>query len=264
VTTPQEPATAAVVRAGDLDVFYLERGSGQPVVLVHGNWATSSWWEPLLARLPAGYRGVAFDVRGRGRTAGPDNDYAIASLAADLAALADALDLDSLHLVGHSLGSAIAMEFALEQPQRVASLAVIAPAWVDGMPEAYNVPAGQEAIKADRVLFGQALKMMAPTVPDDAYWQRLVAEGHDQNLEAALRNLTALSEWRPGDRLGTLTMPRVVISGALDALTGGANAERAAQALGARHVALPGVGHSPPIEAPEALLKELQALWTAA
>ncbi len=101
------------VRARDLLVHYLERGTGEPAVLVHGNWATSSWWEPVLDRLPAAVRGIAPDLRGRGRTAGPDSDYSIPSLAGDLAAFADPLGLERFHLVGHSLGSAVAMELAL-------------------------------------------------------------------------------------------------------------------------------------------------------
>ena len=126
------------VHAGDLDVYYRENGAqGEhgAIVFVHGNWATSSWWEPVLARLPAPlWRGIAYDVRGRGRTTGPDSDYSIPSLAADLGSLIEALGLETPHLVGHSLGSAIVMQYALDHPAKVRSLTVVAPAWVDGMP----------------------------------------------------------------------------------------------------------------------------------
>ena len=251
------------VRAGDLDVQYLEAGDpgGIPVLFVHGNWGSASWWEPLLARLPAGHRGIAYDVRGRGATTGPDSSYAIAELAADLLAFATAVRADRFHLVGHSLGTAIAMQAALDAPDRLRSLAAIAPAWVDGMPAAYNVPAGQIAIKNDAALFASALKALAPTAPDDDYWKRLVREGHGQRLEAALRNLDALVAWTPGDRLAAIPAPKLVIAGALDPLTGGANAERAAAALGARLVTLDGVGHSPNIEAPDRVMELLAVLW---
>jgi pimeloyl-ACP methyl ester carboxylesterase len=239
------------IEAGDLNVHYLELGAGEPILLVHGNWATSSWWEPVLERLPAGYRGLAPDVRGRGRTEGPDHDYTIPELAADLFAFADALNLQNFHLVGHSLGSAIAMEAALEQPGRVRTLTVVAPAWVDGMPAAYAVPAGQQAIKADKALFAQALKPHAPTLPDGDFWQCLVDEGHEQRLEAALRNIPSLLNWKPGDRLREIGVPALVVSGSVDVLTGGDNAERAAAALGVSHTVMQGVGHSPIIEAPD-------------
>lgn len=255
----------ATVDAGDLKVNYIEGGdaSGEPIVFVHGNWAVCGWWEPVLRLLPAGYRGVAYDLMGRGKTEGPDNDYTIAELATDLGAFVDALGLDKIHLVGHSLGSAIAMEYALHNAERVSSLVAVAPAWVDGMPAAYNVPAGQEMIKADKAMFAGALKAMAPTVADDGLWQRLVAEGHEQKLSAALRNLPALLNWQPGDQLGELVTSGVkvlVVSGTLDALTGGANAERAAQALRAERVVMPGVGHSPILESPEEFVRVMMSV----
>lgn len=252
-----------MLRAADLDVHFLEAGdpAGVPVLFVHGNWGTASWWEPLLARLPAGYRGLAYDLRGRGTTAGPDSSYAIDALAADLLAFATAAGADRFHVVGHSLGTAVAMQAALDAPERILSLAAIAPAWVDGMPPAYNVPAGQIAIKDDAGLFASALKPLAPTAPDDDYWRRLVREGHGQRISAALLNLDALLAWRPGDRLGAIPAPTLVIAGALDPLTGGANAERAAAALGARLVTLDGAGHSPNIEAPDRVSALLTDLW---
>jgi pimeloyl-ACP methyl ester carboxylesterase len=174
------------LRTSDLDVYYLDQGSGTPVVFIHGNWATSSWWEPLLARLPDGCRGIAYDLRGRGRTTGPDSDYRIPSLAADLRAITEGLGLDAPHLVGHSLGGAVVMQYALEHPAQVRSLTVLAPVWVDGMPEDALAAWRQRDLKADRALFALALKAVALTVPDDAFWQRLVAEEHAQRLTAAL------------------------------------------------------------------------------
>jgi pimeloyl-ACP methyl ester carboxylesterase len=243
--------------ADNLRVHYIERGEGEPVVLVHGNWGTSSWWEPVLERLPDGYRGIAYDLRGRGKTEGPESDYTMPEMAADLHAFLEALGLDRVHLVGHSLGSVVAMQFLLDWPERVLTFVAVSPAWVDGMPEAYNVPAGQQAIKADRAMFANALKALAPGVADDEYWQRLVAEGHEQRIEAALRNLPALVAWKPGDKLREAGVPALVIAGDRDPLTGGDNATRAAEALGAGLVSLQGIGHSPNIEAPDEFVRLL-------
>jgi pimeloyl-ACP methyl ester carboxylesterase len=245
------------IRAGDLNMHYIEQGQGESVLLVHGNWTTSSSWLPVLERLPAGLRGIAPDMRGRGATEGSNSSYTIPELAQDLRAFAGALDLESFHLVGHSLGSAVAMQFALESPERVLSLTVLSPAWVDGMPEAYNVPAAQQALRDDKELFARALKLMMPTLPEGDLWQQLVDEGHKQRIEATLANLTALIEWKPGDRLGDLGVPTLVVSGGLDPLTGGENANRAAQALRAEEVVIPGAGHSPNIEAPDRFVELL-------
>ena len=247
------------IKAGDSNVHYIEAGTGaEPVVFVHGNWVTATSWEPVLERLPLEWRGIAYDLRGRGQTEGPDTDYTMPQMAADLRAFCDALGLGSMHLVGHSLGSAVAMQFTLENPSRVRSLTAVAPAWVDGMPEVFNSPEGQRAIKADKGLFSAALKAMAPTAPTDDYWQRVVDEGHEQRLEAALRNLPALTDWRPGDRLKETGVPALVICGSDDPLTGGANAKRAAEVLQAHCIILAGVGHSPNIEAPDRFVELLR------
>jgi pimeloyl-ACP methyl ester carboxylesterase len=245
-------------KAGDLEVFFKESApDGAPVVMVHGNWGSASWWEPTLARVPAGLRGIAYDLRGRGQTKGPDSSYTIASLAEDLAAFARALDLPPMHLVGHSLGSAVAMQLALDRPELVRSLAVVAPAWVDGMPPLFHNATYQRTL-TDRDVLGRALRPLAPAVVIDGFWERLIDEGHRQRIEAAIANLDAVTVWAPGDRLAAIAAPSIVISGALDALTGPATAVRAATALGAEHVVLAGVGHCIPIEAPDAFT---EVLW---
>lgn len=236
--------------AGDLRVHYLERGAGEPIVFVHGNWASASWWEPALARLPAGWRGIAPDLRGRGQTEGPDSDYSVGGLAADLAALMDGLGLASAHLVGHSLGAAVVLQIALDQPERARSILALAPPWADGMPLPEGTEARQRMLKSDPAMFALALKAIAPAVPDDAFWQRLVAEGHAQRLAAVLGNLPALAEWRPGDRLRAIVAPALVVAGEHDILVTDAVSARVAEALGCRRVVMPGVGHSPNIEAP--------------
>jgi pimeloyl-ACP methyl ester carboxylesterase len=248
-----------VVRAGDLEVSYREAGRGTPLVLVHGNWATNSWWEPTLARLPVGRRGIAPDMRGRGGTRGPDNEYSISSLAEDLRAFADAIGLERFDLVGHSLGSCVAMQFALAHGERLRSLTVVSPGWIDGMPGAYAIPERQKQLKDDQAFFGLALRAIIPGAPDDEFWQRLLHEGREQTLAAALALLPALTEWAPGDTVGRISVPRMVISGELDLFTGGPNATRVASALGCELVTMPKVGHGPMIEAPDEFARILFA-----
>lgn len=238
------------VRAGDLDVHYRDAGTGAPAVLLHGNWASGVWWEPVLARLPAGRRAVAPDMRGRGRTRGPDSDYSIRSLAADTLAFADALGLERFDLVGHSLGSCVAIELAMSHPERLGSLAVVSPGWIDGMPGAYAVPERQRQLKDDPAFLAMALRAIVPG-KDDELWRRILEEASTQRIEAALALLPSLTAWKPGDAVGTITVPRVVIAGANDAFTGGPNATRVAQALRCELVTMPGVAHGPMIEAPD-------------
>jgi pimeloyl-ACP methyl ester carboxylesterase len=247
------------IAANDLNVYYVEKGEGVPIIFVPGNWVTSLSWKPVIDRLPDGYRGITYDMRGRGRTEGPDNDYTMPELAGDLLATVDALRLDKFHLVGHSLGSAIAMQFALDHPTRLDSLLLLAPAWVDGMQVAnvQDVEAAQQILIDNEAFFRQAFKAMMPTLNDEAYVDQLVKDGRKQRVEATMRNVPALINWRPGETLRSIGVPSLVVSGEFDALTGGANADRTAAALGTKHVTMQGVGHSPNIEAPERFVELL-------
>jgi pimeloyl-ACP methyl ester carboxylesterase len=231
-------------------------GDRLPVVFVHGNWSTHRWWistATALARRLWNHRLLAIDMRGRGDTRGPDHGYSIAELADDLRGFLDALGLARAHLVGHSLGCAVISELALAHPERVASLVVAAPCWVDGMPEQWARREDQARLHADRGLFGRLLAGMARKAPRDQLWDELVVTGHRQRELATMRNLDALIAWRPGDALRALVMPRVVVDGELDPLCGGPTATRAAAAMTCERVCMAGIGHSPNLEAPEQL-----------
>ena len=86
--------------------FYKDLGEGPPVVLVHAWSLSSTMWEyQLPVLLDAGYRCIAMDRRGHGRSDQPAGGYDLDSLADDLAALLDRLDLRDVRLVAHSMGT---------------------------------------------------------------------------------------------------------------------------------------------------------------
>jgi pimeloyl-ACP methyl ester carboxylesterase len=234
----------------DLAIGYDDSGSGTAVLLVHGNWAERSWWQPLIAQLPAGLRPIAYDLRGRGSTAGPAAQRSIAVHAADLWAFADSLEVPTVHLVGHSLGAAVVLEAALGSPQRVRSLTLIAPAWVDGMPDSYYSPERQRLLAGDRRLFAQAIRAMAPGVTDEQAWAALIERGFAQQLTATLDTQTALRDWRPAERLRDLQLPALVIGGKRDPLITAPTVERCAELLRTTAVLLD-CGHSPNLELPQ-------------
>ncbi|MDC3962880.1 alpha/beta fold hydrolase [Polyangium jinanense] len=254
------------LQSGSLTIHWSTRGDerGEPVVFVHGNWTTSLSWRPVLDRLSARFRAVVPDLRGRGQTHADDHDYRIPRLAQDLAVLMDALGLSSAHLVGHSLGTAVVLELALSARARARSLTLVAPAWPDGMPRAYHLPERQRLAQENITIFGAAFRGIAPTAPDDAFFQELLAESHRQRPEATIATLDALCEWAPGDRLRELAgVPALVVSGESDMLSTRKVGARTAELLGARHEILLGVGHSPNLEAPDTLVALLDSFVKA-
>jgi pimeloyl-ACP methyl ester carboxylesterase len=101
-------------------------GNGEPVVLLHANTGTSEIWEPQIeAFSKAGYRVIAFDRRGWGRSqADPATGRQPGHVADDLHALADDLSLARFHLVGVAGGGFVALDYAAWQPERLSSLIV--------------------------------------------------------------------------------------------------------------------------------------------
>jgi pimeloyl-ACP methyl ester carboxylesterase len=101
-------------------------GSGEPVVLLHPNTGTSEIWEPQIAALAkAGFRAIAFDRRGWGKsTADPATGAQPGHVAEDLGRLVDHLSLDRFHLVGVAGGGFVALDYAAWRADRLRSLVV--------------------------------------------------------------------------------------------------------------------------------------------
>lgn len=101
-------------------------GDGVPLVLLHPNTGTIEIWQPQIAPLSeAGYRVIAFDRRGWGKsTPVPETGAQPGSIAGDLDALADHLALDKFHLLGVAGGGFAALDYAAWRPQRLRSLTV--------------------------------------------------------------------------------------------------------------------------------------------
>jgi pimeloyl-ACP methyl ester carboxylesterase len=101
-------------------------GAGAPIILLHANTGTSAVWESQIARFSqAGYRVIAFDRRGWGKSlANPATGPQPGSIADDLDALADHLKLDKFHLLGVAGGGFAALDYAAWRPERLLSLVI--------------------------------------------------------------------------------------------------------------------------------------------
>ena len=117
------------VETSRLTTFVLEEGEGEPVVFVHGNLSDAEVWREQLGLLPDGYRGVALDLRGYGRSEHKpvDATRGVDDYAEDLRGLIEALDLGAVHLVAHSLGGVVAYRYTMNHPDLVRSLTLVAP-----------------------------------------------------------------------------------------------------------------------------------------
>lgn len=111
---------------GRYTLRYLDVGQGTPVVLIHGLAGDHSAWLAQVEALRANYRVIAFDNRGAGASTQVDEPVSTADLADDTLRLMDCLGVERAHVVGRSMGGAVAQHMALRAPERVLSLALCA------------------------------------------------------------------------------------------------------------------------------------------
>ena len=244
---------------GDVQLFVDDRGSGEPaLVLVHGYTGSSLDWADSHDVLAADRRVVAFDHRGHGQSSHAA-EYSIDLLTADFLGLLDALGLDQIDLLGHSMGGVVALQAVLGHPERVRSLILM-----DTSAEPFgdlgeSLAAVVEIGRAQGMPAVLALgrELIASTLQgDDARVQelfgRIEAKYATLDVEAFDALGTELSRYPSVvGRLGEIACPTTVFVGENDFLR--AVADVLADGVpGAELVVFEGCGHSPQEDDPAA------------
>ena len=106
----------------DITHHYIEQGSGEPLILLHGNGEDSSYFEHQVEPFSRHFRVIAIDTRGHGQTPRGEAPFTIRQFAEDLLGFLDAQDIGKANILGFSDGGNIAMVFALMHPERVNKL----------------------------------------------------------------------------------------------------------------------------------------------
>lgn len=228
-------------------------GEGDPLLLVMGTSGSILLWGEIVQRLSEHYRVIAFDNRGLGGSERGEGAISVASLAEDASALLTELEVPRAHVMGWSLGSAIAQEMALGRPDQVAT-AVMHATWArsDGFQRAVlaalRYPYVHRDLETALATSGLAfspqlldhpdlpamLEQMLPAFPQTEDQMQVTVEQWDADL--AHDTL---------DRLGGITAPTLVVVGEQDLLTPPWQAKKVADAIpGARFELLTGPGSS--------------------
>jgi non-heme chloroperoxidase len=247
---------------------YAEQGdpSGIPLLLLHG--FAESWqsFERVLARLPASIHTFALTQRGHGDTSRPAAGYSVNDFADDVAAFMEALHLGAGVIVGHSMGSAVALRLAIDHPDRTAGLVLVG---------ASPTMAGTAAARAfwdstvskltdpvdPRLVREMAESMLVKPVPR-AFVDAAVQEGI--KVPAHVWRATFQSRWNlEGDfseQLGMIKTPTLIVWGDQDARYSRSEQEALASAIsGSRLIVYQGAGHLLHWEDPERFASDLVA-----
>lgn len=210
-------------------LYYKDWGAGPAVVFSHGYPLSADAWEyQMLFLMRKGFRVIAFDRRGFGRSSQPTSGYDYDTFADDLAALINALNLKQVTLVGHSMGGGeVARYIGRHGEQRVAKVALVAavtpfllqtPDNPTGAPKAL-FDTFRAAVQADRSQWNRDVTMpyysynragakVSEGVRDD-YWR----QGMNTGVLAAYHAITAFSETDFRADLKKITVPTLVVHG---------------------------------------------------
>jgi len=263
------------IGVGTLDVRVDGPQDGPAVVLLHGFPQTSrSWGAVVPALAEAGYRVVAPDQRGYSPDARPVGveHYATDALADDVAELADALGIDTFHLVGHDWGASIAWVAATRHADRIRTLTTVSVPHLAAFGEALrNDPDQQERSayiglfrmegKAEQVLLAddaeRLISMYEGRVPDDDVAAYVALLREPGALTAALGYYRAMQSDLSG--LPAVTMPTTFVWSSGDRALGPRGAHRCGDFVDAdyRFVELADISHWVPDEAPHALAEAI-------
>lgn len=239
-----------------MSLFVREMGAGEgaPVVFLHGFGGSHAVWTPLQEALAAGARTLAYDLPGHGGSlAYPDAGPAKVATTAILADL-EARGIGSAHVVGHSMGGAIAALMAIFQPQRVASLTLLSPGGFG--PEINQRLLKRYAAATDAVGLEPVLEAMFgwfSPVPEGLAAELIAARGapgQGVKLREMAEGLArdGRQGLLPRDRLDALRMPVTVVWGGLDNILPARHAEGLPGHYSVR--LFPDLGHMLPEEAP--------------
>lgn len=240
-------------------LYYEVHGEGEPLLAVMGLGGDHSAWLLQVPVWSQAHRLVVFDNRDVGQSSQAEAPYEVVDMAADALALAGEVGLDSFHLVGLSLGGAIAQEVALAAPERVRTLTLaVTYGATGGYGDQRSRVLANLVRKLSREEFTELVMMLVhservfdhpPFV--DAVRSAILDNPHPQPTEAWVRQLEASGRHDALGRVGSLAMPVHVIGARRDVMVPPFRSEDLAEAIPGARLTLIDAGHLVNVEAAE-------------
>ncbi len=241
-------------------IYYEIHGEGEPLVAVMGLGADTLAWIPQLPALSQRYRTIVFDNRDVGRSDYVDEPYEVADMAADAFALCNELELESFHLLGVSMGGAIAQHMALAQTERLRSLTLCVTWAGTGR---YGVERGRIlGATAERLPIEQHVETLLLLTMSEAFYENreavdylrrvILEDPNRQSAEAFARQAEASGRHDVRDRIGSLSIPVHVIGAEHDLLVPVWKSRELFELIpGAKLTVIDGAGHGVNLERSE-------------
>ncbi|NIA68711.1 acetoin dehydrogenase dihydrolipoyllysine-residue acetyltransferase subunit [Pelagibius litoralis] len=249
--------------AGPLKVHRSGTGDGAPLFMIHGFAGDSATWQPVEPHLPAGHPVLKLDLPGHGKSPRRQID-SFRRLARSVVEAFDLEDIDQAHLVGHSLGAALALALADVRARRIASLTLIAPAGLGPEVDGAILTGIARASRRESLAPWLAQLTGGAQPPDEGFARAAMLARRDPALRAYQIDLAdtlfpdSVQSFDLNPVLSRLEIPAKIIWGRSDRVFPWRQALRAPGRV-ALHL-LQDIGHMPQSEAPEdiaALLSDM-------
>lgn len=247
-----------------VDLYYEETGSGEEtLVFSHGLLLDTRMFEPQVEAFRDRYRCIAYDHRGQGRSAVPDDrSISIDTLTEDAAALIEELGAAPCHFVGLSTGGFVGMRLAARRPELVRSLILLSTSADEEPAEnlfGYRLLNLVARTLGPRLVAGRVMPIMfspafleSPARAEERHrWRRIVGA----NRRSIHKAVSGVLERQPcHEELGRIRVPTLIVAGEEDAATPPERSERIHRGIpDSRLVRVPGCGHISTIERPETI-----------
>lgn len=249
------------VIVNNVTMHYIQAGQGSPLLLLHGLGGSHEMWLPIVPDLARSYRVIAGDHRGHGASDKPRGQYTVRLFSDDWLALMDALKINRAHVLGLSMGGAIAMRLGVEAPQRVSSL-ILVDTWAHPHPDFLallrqrleKLAAGDLAAYAEVAIPQVYSPRFIHAHPQAmAEYRARVARANPDSLRSAIG--ACMSHDMQG-ALARIQAPTLVIVGSEDRLVPPFHSEYIQRAIPKASLrVIEESGHIPHLEAPERFLK---------
>jgi len=243
-----------LVKVGDIELDCERTGAGPPLLLIMGMSGTAlHWGEPFLDALRGDFEVITYDHRGVGASSRLTGSITIAQLAEDAAGLIEALGIDSVHVLGISMGGMIAQELVLAHPERLRTLALgctqcggegsvhPAPDVTGRLRDAMMSGDRERAIRAS-----WEINVSPSYAANEEAWARFleIALRRPVSIQVIMKQIQAILEHDTQARLAQIAMPTLVMHGTLDQILPVHNGRMIAGLIpGARLEIFDGVGH---------------------
>ena len=254
-----------LARCNDIDVAWFEAGRGEPLVLIHGLADDHRAWRRALPDLMLRHRVFMYDLRGHGETTLGRPEGTLLQLGADLVGLLDALGVERAAIAGFSLGGTIAMRAAIDHPQRVSALALVATSSRVGRAAAdwyrqrvemveRNNPQLRETLDRDTA----EVYAESPAELEEGLMIRRQSTTDPRGYGNACAAMAALNASPLDPELDRITAPTLIVASERDKHCPPKAAEIIAAGIkGSRFEVIPDAGHQIPVEKPRELARSM-------